>query len=179
MLFRSPFVGAWSQLKLNIPGYFGLGTALERMDEAGRLNELRDLYRGSLYFRTLIENSMQSLSKVYLPLTAWNATDARFGALHRIIVDEAQRTRALILKVSGQDELLGQDALNRASIALREELILPIAVIQQYALALIREHSSAPLDTTDADEQRGSIKALEKLVIKTMAAGVNAARNSV
>ena len=65
-----PFVGAWSQLKQNVPGFFGLGTACKKLDEAGRLDEMKSLYQESLFFRTLIENSMQSLSKTNFALTS-------------------------------------------------------------------------------------------------------------
>jgi len=165
-----PFVGAWSQIKLNIPAYYGLGTALQTLEKSGRLNELRDLYRNSLYFRTIVENSMQSLSKVHLPLTTWVLDDPRFGSLHKLIVDEANRTRELLLRISGQAELLENDPVNRASIALREELILPMAVIQQYALECLRGPES---------QDSSKCEVLEKLVLRTMAVSINASRNSV
>src|SRR5690606_18817534 len=38
------FVGSWSQLKQNVPGYFGLGSAFSELKEAGRLAELKKLY---------------------------------------------------------------------------------------------------------------------------------------
>ena len=40
-----PFVGAWGQLKQNVPGFYGLGRALKQMADAGRLQELKDLYK--------------------------------------------------------------------------------------------------------------------------------------
>lgn len=185
-----PFVGAWSQLKQNIPGYFGLGSALSALERQGRLNEAQALYTGSLYFRTLVENSMQSLSKVHLPLTAWVKEDPRFAAFHRLIVEEAERTKAYLLKVSGQEELLAQDPLNRASIRMREDLLVPMSVIQQYALIhlrRLRESEGAASAGALAGPGAGSPgwpgpedgAVLEKIVVKTMAASVNASRNSV
>ena len=53
-----PFVGAWSQLKQNVPGFYGLGTAFEQLDKAGRLDKVKTLFERSLFFRTLLENSM-------------------------------------------------------------------------------------------------------------------------
>lgn len=179
-----PFVGAWSQLKQNIPGYYGLGHALGRLKEAGRIDEVKDLCSGSLYFRTLLENSMQSLSKVYLGLTAWAKDDKRFGPFHELICQEAERTVALILEVTGQPSLLALDPLNKASIRMREDLIIPMSVLQQYALINLRR-------LADGTEGRTSAKAdlalpgpdetscLEKIVVKTMATCVNASRNSV
>lgn len=173
-----PFVGAWSQLKLNIPGYFGLGTALEALEKAGRITELRALYQGSLYFRTLVENSMQSLSKVSLPLTAWIGKDPRFASFHGRLKAEAERTVRMLLAVSGQEELLGQDPLNRASIRMREDMIAPISVIQQYALMHLRRLQDKVAGTAVQPSDQDA-PLLEKLIVKSMAACVNASRNSV
>ena len=52
-----PFVGAWAQMKQNVPGYYGLGSAVAAFQQV-RQEELRALYRHSLFFRTLLENSM-------------------------------------------------------------------------------------------------------------------------
>ncbi len=174
-----PFVGAWSQLKQNIPGYFGLGTALAQLTQSGRLEDLRNLYRNSLFFRTLLENSMQSLSKVYLPLSQWHETKSPFGGLRHKIANEARLTIAMLLQVSGQESLLEFDPLVKSSIKMREELIHPLALIQQWALQELRrldmaETSTQPLRAET--EQRGL---LEKMIIKSMAACVNASRNSV
>ncbi len=46
-----PFVGAWSQLKQNIPGYFGLGTALKKMEDQGKIDDVYSLYNQSGFFR--------------------------------------------------------------------------------------------------------------------------------
>jgi phosphoenolpyruvate carboxylase len=177
-----PFVGAWSQLRLNIPGYFGLGTALEEIWKTGRNNELRKLYKDSLYFRTIIENSMQSLSKVYLPLTSWVLQDSRFQEFHSLIIAEAELTKSMLLAVSGQDNLLSDDPINRESIKLRSELILPMSVLQQYALIHLWKFDNSESSNPSQDKLDPQIKdkeILEKIVVKTMMASVNAGRNSV
>ena len=58
-----PFVGSWSQLKQNVPGFFGVGTALESLEKAGEFNKAKQLYNNNSFFRTLISNSMMSLQK--------------------------------------------------------------------------------------------------------------------
>ena len=64
-----PFVGSWSQLKQNVPGYFGLGTALKKLIDEGKLNELENLFKEVAFFKALILNSMMSLSKCNFELT--------------------------------------------------------------------------------------------------------------
>src|SRR4029079_11496609 len=46
-----PFVGSWSQLKQNVPGYFGVGTALQQMKDEGHWEEVKALFRNVLFFR--------------------------------------------------------------------------------------------------------------------------------
>ena len=51
-----PFVGAWSQLKQNVTGYYGVGTALQELDRKGKFQEIKAIYQHSLFFKTLMEN---------------------------------------------------------------------------------------------------------------------------
>jgi phosphoenolpyruvate carboxylase len=163
-----PFVGAWSQLKQNIPGYFGLGTALKRMDDQGKIDDVCSLYNQSGFFRALIENSMQSMCKTYFPLTHYMKNDPVYGEFWSILKREYDLTEKLILKISGQNKLLEKNESIKESIVLREETVLPLLVIQQYALMKLREN-----DLTD--EQKGT---LEKIIIRSLFGNINASRNS-
>lgn len=163
-----PFVGAWSQLKMNIPGFYGLGRALELMDQSGRLHEAQSLYKKSKFFRTLVENSMQSMCKTFFPLTAYMAADEKFGAFWSKLNEEFERTEKYVLAVSGQSELLSNNPGIKASIGLRENIVLPLLVIQQYALITLR---SAKLTA----KQR---ETYEKMVIRSLYGNINASRNS-
>jgi phosphoenolpyruvate carboxylase len=161
-------VGAWSQLKQNIPGYFGLGTALKKMEDQGKINDVYSLYNQSGFFRALIENSMQSMCKTYFPLTRYMKNDPVFGDFWSILKREYDLTKKLILKISGQNELLEKNESIKESIALREETVLPLLVIQQYALMKLRENDLA-------DEQK---EILEKMIIRSLFGNINASRNS-
>lgn len=163
-----PFVGAWSQMKMNVPGFYGFGTALQLAVDRGHERTLLVLYRSSLFVRTLMDNAMQSLSKTRYDLTRYLADDASYGDLWKNIAEEAARSRELLLRVSGRTALLDNEPNVRASIRLREEFILPVAVIQQWALIRLRERP------TESDAEH-----LQHIVIKSMAASVNASRNAV
>jgi phosphoenolpyruvate carboxylase len=167
-----PFVGAWSQMKQNIPGFYGFGSGLEHFMQKGDRDRLRSLYRRSLFFRTLVENSMQSLSKTNYALTRYMASDERFGDFWQSLADEAQRTKRHLCEISGESELLENDPTLRDSIQLREDMILPILTIQQYALRELRKLG----DGTSEGDRR---ETLEKMVVKSLAAAVNASRNAV
>lgn len=163
-----PFVGAWSQLKQNIPGYYGLGTALKKMEDQGKIDDVCSLYNQSGFFRALIENSMQSMCKTYFPLTRYMKDDPVYGEFWTILKREYDLTETLILKISGQKELLEKNESIKASIALREETVLPLLVIQQYASMKLRENN-----LIDAQKET-----LEKIIIRSLFGNINASRNS-
>ena len=169
-----PFVGAWSQLKQNIPGYYGFGSALAEQIEAGNAEAVSRLYANSLFFRTLVENSMQSLSKTYYPLTSYLADDPEFGEFWRMLRDEAKLTTWAFSQISGNRELMAQDPVVRESIHTRENIVLPVLVIQQYALAKLRANGD---DGERGDGARREV--FEKMIVKSLPVIVNAARNAV
>ena len=166
-----PFVGAWSQLKQNVPGYFGLGTALKAQEKAGNLEACINLYKESRLFRALIDNSMQSMSKTNFPLTSYMEKDAQFGKFWQLIHNEFELSKTMVLKVSQQKILLEDNHRSRMSIKLREQVVLPLLTIQQYALIKIQEKdSNTTNDLTDK---------YEKMVIRSLFGNINASRNSV
>ena len=163
-----PFVGAWGQLKQNVPGFYGLGRALKQMADAGRLQELKDLYKRNRFFRTLIGNSMQSMSKANFELTGYMADHPRFGAFWRLIHDEFELSREMVLRISGQQTLLEDNPASRLSIELRQRIVLPLLVIQQFAFMQINR------DGLDESER----SRYEKMIIRCMFGNINASRNS-
>jgi phosphoenolpyruvate carboxylase len=165
-----PFVGAWSQLKQNVPGYFGLGTALESMDKEGRFAEVKHIYDRSGYFRTLVDNCEMAMKKTYFPLTAYLAEDPQYGGLWTIIREEYERTFRYLNKLSGQNELMHNYPVEQLSIQMRERIVLPLTTIQQYALHRLRVQK--PIDQKEKE-------VLEKLVIRTSFGIINAGRNAV
>ena len=134
-----PFVGSWSQLKQNVPGFFGVGTALKHFEDTNQWNKVQDLYDHSLFFKTLLENSMMSLAKSFFPLTAYMKKDPQFGDFWQIIYDEFLETKRLLLKIAGHKELMENYPDGKASIQIRERIVLPLLTIQQYALLRINE----------------------------------------
>lgn len=166
-----PFVGSWSQLKQNVPGFYGVGYALGKMESSGRWEEVKDLYEQSLFFRTLIENSMMSLSKSFFPLTAYMKDDKEFGEFWTIIYDEFKETYRLLLKISGYKELMENYPDGKASIKIREHIVLPLLTIQQYALQKIRQ-------IKNGEEGEELLEVYEKIVTRSLFGNINASRNS-
>ncbi|WP_344978276.1 phosphoenolpyruvate carboxylase [Compostibacter hankyongensis] len=174
-----PYVGAWSQLKQNVPGYYGVGTALKAMEKAGKWEQLRDLYRHSLFFRTLLDNCEMSMKKSFFPLTAYLAEHPQFGEVWKMIHDEFELTRKYLLLLSGNSELMERYPVDKLSIQMRERIVLPLVTIQQYALAKIREMETQQENQAPALQTgNGDKEAYEKLIIRCSFGIINAGRNS-
>ena len=166
-----PFVGSWSQLKQNVPGFYGVGIALEALKAQGKMTELQELYKTSAFFRTLLENSMMSLSKSYFPLTQYLKDDPEFGGFWQLIYQEYLRSKDLVLEVSGLDQLMEDSRAMRASIGVRERIVLPLLTIQQYALRSIQEIQKG-------ERNDGDLAIYEKMVTRSLFGNINASRNS-
>lgn len=166
-----PFVGTWSQLKQNVPGFFGLGTALKHYEDIGKWEEVEDLFNDSLFFRTLVENSMMAICKSFFPLTAYMKRDPEFGEFWNIIFEEFEQTQRLLLKISKSENLMENYPDGRASIAIREQIVLPLLAIQQYALTQVNELKKS-------NPNHPLISVYEKMVVRSLFGNINASRNS-
>ncbi|WP_299063518.1 phosphoenolpyruvate carboxylase [uncultured Polaribacter sp.] len=166
-----PFVGSWSQLKQNVPGFFGVGTAMKKYEDAGRFDEIIEFYNASDFFRTLLENSMMSLTKSFFGLTAYMADDEEFGDFWKLIFAEYETTKRLLLKLTGHSELMENFPVGKASIEMREQIVLPLLTIQQYALKKIQELNKSGGNPED-------IEVYEKMVMRSLFGNINASRNS-
>ena len=163
-----PFVGSWSQLKQNVPGYYGVGTALQVLKEKGMWKEVQSLFNNIGFFKTLIDNSMMSMVKSNFAITKYIDQDPEFSPIWKNIKEEFQLTTQLYLELSNSKSLMEQDTLAKHSILLRDRIVLPLLTIQQYALCKIHEAEMNATEKTD----------YEKLLTRTMFGIINASRNS-
>ncbi|WP_421807802.1 phosphoenolpyruvate carboxylase [Flagellimonas sp.] len=159
------FVGSWSQLKQNVPGYFGLGTAISALKEQGRLSEVKKLYKEVPFFRALMHNSMMSLAKSNFNLTGYMKEDPEFGDFWNILHEEFQLSKKMLLQISGDKMLMEDEAVSRESVKIREKIVLPLLVIQQNALYHITQNSEYK-------------ELYEKIVTRSLYGNINASRNS-
>ncbi len=166
-----PYVGSWSQLKQNLPGYYGVGTAFREIEKAGRWNEVEQLYSKSSYVRTVLENCEMAMTKCFFPLTAYLSDHPEYGKLWNMIHDEFNLTRKYLLKLTGNKELMEQKPVNRMSIQMRQRIELPLLTIQQYALDRIR-------DLEKENDGEPAKQNFEKLAMRCSFGIINAERNS-
>ena len=167
-----PFVGSWSQLKQNVPGFFGVGHAIKHYDDLGQLNKVKKLYKESSFFKTLIENSMMSLSKSFLDLTKYMSDDKEYGDFWNIIYDEYNNTLEMLHKLTGSKKLMKEEPAGKLSIEARESIVLPLLTIQQHALKKLQELKKDPIKNSD------EIIIYDKIVTRSLFGNINASRNS-
>ncbi len=167
-----PFVGAWSQIKQNVTGYYGVGTALQLMDKQGKLGGIIQFYKKSTYFKTLIDNCEMAMKKCFFPLTAFLSEHPQYGEIWRKICEEYELTQRYIFKLSEKTELMADYPVEQLSIQMRERIVLPLTTIQQYAITRIREMEEQLIQNPLKDSY-------EKLVIRCSFGIINAGRNSV
>ena len=164
-----PFVGSWSQSKQNVPGFFGVGSSLNHFYNKDDFYRVVELYKNSSFFRTLIANSMMSLTKSFFKLTSYMKNDSKFGEFWKIIYDEYELSKKMILKLTDFEVLMQDQPAGRESIKVRESIVQPLITIQQYALNKIHENSNKNINDSEV---------YEKLVTRCLFGNINAARNS-
>jgi phosphoenolpyruvate carboxylase len=161
------FVTSWSQLKQNIPGFYGMGTSLKKMQDAGKWEEVKQLYHTSGFFKTMIDNCMMSMSKSNFNVTAYMENDEKFGAFWKTMKSEYELTKAMLIELSDTKALMDEYPVERRSIAIREKIVLPLVIMQHYALQCLNSGTS--------DKELN--ETYNKLIIRTVYGIVNAGRN--
>ena len=166
-----PWVFSWSQARIGLPAWYGLGSALEAFEKAhgeGSLDQIAKLYCDWPFLTSAFDNAELSLARLesnIAGLYAALAGDAEGARLWRRISDEFNRSISLLSRVTGRAELLASEPLVSRSIRLRRPYIDPLSHIQVRFLARLR---SLPAD--DPDRER--FRRLVQLTVNGVAAGL-------
>ncbi|MCB0043296.1 MAG: phosphoenolpyruvate carboxylase, partial [Caldilinea sp.] len=166
-----PWVFAWTQSRVNLPSWYGVGTALEQWCDGGRdaqkLEELREMYREWPLFNTVTDNVQMGLSKADMAIASLYAqlTDAKTrGLVFDDILDEFERTVRMVLLVVDAEQLLDKEPVLRRSIKVRNPYVDPMNYIQ---VALLQK-----LQGEDDEEQRRKLTAAVLGSVNGIAAGL-------
>ncbi len=139
-----PWVFSWMQSRFNLPGWYGVGTALS---ESGiSLMLLKKMYIGWPFFRVLLDNTEMSLSKADMGIAEKYAELVPNVALRQMIFQdilyEYDKTLEAVLDISGHKELMENDPVIQRSIKLRNPYIDPLNYLQLDAIRKLRNPSS-------------------------------------
>ncbi|MEO5591573.1 MAG: phosphoenolpyruvate carboxylase [Chitinophagaceae bacterium] len=167
-----PFVGAWSQLKQNVTGFYGVGSALKELEKQGKFPALKALYKNSLFFKTLMDNCEMAMKKNFFPLTEYLSDHPVYGEIWNKINGEFELTKRYVLQLSGNNELMADYPVEQLSIQMRERIVLPLVTIQQYAMSKMRLMEEQQITNDPIKEN------YEKIVIRCSFGIINAGRNS-
>jgi phosphoenolpyruvate carboxylase len=170
-----PWVFSWTQNRSIIPAWYGLGSALTETKERdpAAWSAIGAMYEQWPFFRATIENAALALAKAdmyiaqrYASLTGSN--EAASGVIWQRIAAEFQRTRATILDLQGEPELLSATPWFQRSIEARNPYIDPLNLIQIEFMRRRRAQATAEVDL--AEEQR--LRDLLRLTVQGIAAGM-------
>jgi len=139
-----PWVFAWTQARINLTGWFGLGSALAG---AGDLELLRDAYRRWPLFTTMIDNVEMSLAKTDERIARRYLELGNRPDLTELVLEEMALTRQWVVDITEQERLLaGHNVLGRA-VQLRSPYVDALSLIQLRALRALRaDDGEGPVD---------------------------------
>lgn len=152
-----PWVFAWTQSRVALPGWYGVGTAFTQWagDDSERWALLNTMYRDWRFFTSMIDNAQMSMrkadlliAKVYATLAEAEVRETIFPILRR----EFERTKAAILQLTGLPDLMANEPWLHRSIEVRNPYIDPMNYIQVALLERLREggDESDPAPLRDA-----------------------------
>lgn len=142
-----PWVFSWTQTRLNLPGWFGLGTALAGEIDNGGLSRIQAMYRDWGFFSSTLDNAQYSLGTADMQTGRRYAMLADHGAdTFGKIEQEYERTVRAVLQITGQSELLERSPILARSIKLRNPYVDALHLAQ---IALLRRYRSLPGDAPE------------------------------
>ena len=166
-----PWVFAWTQSRVALPGWYGLGSAIRAWagDEAGRWELLAAMYREWAFFKTLVDNAQLALRSADMLIARVYATlagEADRGAVLPRLLAEYERSETALRRLTAQQDLLDDAPWLQRSIRVRNPYIDPMNYVQVALLRRLRGGEAAA--QADAEE----IKDAVRLSVNGIAAGL-------
>ncbi len=164
-----PYTFAWNQSRHGITAFFGIGAGLEAANQqlGGDWQVLRDMYARWPFFRAVIDNTELALAKVDMPIAHAYADlceDAAAGhRLWAMVRAEFDASRAAVLAVTQQDELMSESQWLQRSIKVRNPYVDALSFVQVELLKQLRAAGESP--------EPALVNAL-KLTVQGVAAGL-------
>ncbi len=164
-----PWVFAWTQSRVTLPGWYGLGKALASWagDDEERWGRLGTMYREWAFFKTVVDNAQLSLRGADMLIAAVYATLAEPAVREAVfprLREEYRLTEAAICRLTGQKDLLDEAPWLQRSIRVRNPYVDPMNYVQVALLRRLRENPAE----AEAEEMRDAVR----LSVNGIAAGL-------
>jgi phosphoenolpyruvate carboxylase len=145
-----PWVFAWTQARIVLPAWYGLGTALAWAREHAGLEALREMERTWPFFAGLLSNAEMACAKADLLIARryvelWDEEEPRERIWGRIAT-EFERTCRELLLVNDEQRLLDRSPVLQASIDRRNPYVDPLSFLQVELLRRLRRGNGAETD---------------------------------
>ncbi|NLS09536.1 phosphoenolpyruvate carboxylase [Nesterenkonia sp. MY13] len=157
-----PWNFAWGQARINLTGWYGLGTALETV---GDLDLLRNAYAEWPLFTAMVDNIEMSLAKTDKRIARRYLGLGQEQELATAVLEELELTEKWILAITGQDRLLAQHRVLGRAVQLRNPYVDALSLIQLRALKKLRS-------STLSEEEIQDPRNLLLITLKGVAAGL-------
>src|SRR5690349_23725977 len=159
-----PWVFSWAQTRVNLPGWFGLGSGLAAAAGGpGGLEAVQDAYRAWPLLAVLLDNAEMSLAKTDREIARRYLDLGGRADLSATVLAEYDLTRRLVLEVTGHDRLLANRPVLSRAVALRDPYVDALSHLQLRALAALR---------AGEPEERDRLERLLLLTVNGVAAGL-------
>ncbi|MDT0156581.1 phosphoenolpyruvate carboxylase [Microbacterium sp. ARD32] len=145
-----PWVFAWTQARINLAGWFGLGSALQAV---GDEDALREAYREWPLLHTMVDNVAMSLAKTDERIAREYLQLGDRDDLADIVLDELRLTREWVIRLTGGDALLQNKPILQRAVQLRTPYVDALSLLQLRALRALRTTATTE-PMPDADLQR-------------------------
>ncbi|APC96632.1 phosphoenolpyruvate carboxylase [Francisella frigiditurris] len=166
-----PYGTSWMQMKQNILAFYGLGTAIDTLakEDQTNLDILKRIYNRSLIIKGIFDNALQSIGQTNFDLTKHISKDNEYSDFWKELHNEYTLAKKYLFSITNKDEsFLHPNPVKEKSIQMRDDITLPLGILQQYALNCLRNnpnHRFAEL--------------LKTIIKKSLAANINANQNSI
>jgi phosphoenolpyruvate carboxylase len=142
-----PWVFAWSQMRLNLPGWYGLGSGLA----AARLEDLRRAYASWPLFNVLLDNAEMSLAKTDRRIATRYLDLGANPVLSGLLLNEYDLTKERVLAVTGHSRLLEDRRVLSWAIELRNPYVDALSHLQLRALRALRADGAGARERSRAE----------------------------
>ncbi|MDZ7681795.1 MAG: phosphoenolpyruvate carboxylase [Fodinibius sp.] len=124
-----PWVFAWTQVRYNVPGWFGIGKVLSEMIAQQGIAQFQEWYENEIFFRTVLDNAQREMARTHVP-TSEMYRDIDDGSFHERIIGDFEKATEAIKKITGQDDILDNSPVIKKSIRFRNPFTYPLNMMQ-------------------------------------------------